>query len=178
MASFIKIGFVWALTVFCFSFVAEEPSIKWREGHRLTWKDFRGTPDESVSAAAITASGITYEMDALLKNNKVMVNCKVEAFFYPKKSWYRERQVNETVLAHEQLHFDITELYARKLKKAIDATVFTENVKEEIRKLYEGINNELTAFQDTYDEETNYSRNREEQLRWQERIGKALIGMR
>ena len=174
MAALTKIIALFWLVMPQATFVSGEPAIKWSETHRLTWSDYRGAPDKTTGFAAITASGITYTLQAALKNDKVMVNCTVETFFYPEKSWYRKGEVNAVVLAHEQLHFDITELHTRKLKNAIDTAVFTENVKEEVRNLYEGILKELNAFQDRYDAETDYSRNLKEQLRWQQEIGEAL----
>jgi hypothetical protein len=161
-----------------FSFTADEPSIKWSENYILTWNDFRGTPHHASPVAAITASGITYQLSALLKNEKVEVDCNVEAHFYPEKSWYKKESANSLILAHEQLHFDITELYARKLRQAIEKAVFTENVKQEVKALYDDINKALIAFQDSYDNATDYSRNAEKQQEWGKKIAEELKKLR
>ncbi|MCB0375673.1 MAG: hypothetical protein KDD04_07120, partial [Sinomicrobium sp.] len=62
-----------------FSFTTDEPSIPWNEAYKLSWKDFRGAPDTSSDIAAITASGITYELAAAITGAKVDVDCKVSA---------------------------------------------------------------------------------------------------
>lgn len=157
-----------------FSFMASEPSISWNEKYRLSWKDFRGQPDNGSEVAAITASGITYELGARITGHKVEVDCKVSAHFYPEKSWYKKALADSIILAHEQLHFDITELHARKFRKAIEKARFTENVKEEMRGIYDNINRELDAYQYRYDTATDYSRNPEKQQEWGKKIAREL----
>ena len=71
-------------------------------------------------------------------------------------------------------HFDISELYARKMRKRLEATHFSRNVKAEVKAIYREILKELSDFQSTYDEETNFSRNREQQLRWNQKIKEVL----
>ncbi len=41
------------------------------------------------------------------------------AEFYPASSWVMPNRKLESLLRHEQGHFDITEIYSRKMKKAI-----------------------------------------------------------
>ena len=60
------------------------------------------------------------------------------------------------------------------MRKRLEETKFTKNVKAEIKKIYSEITAELNDFQNRYDDETNFSRNREQQLLWNEKIGKAL----
>jgi len=75
--------------------------------------------------------------------------------------------VNEIVLAHEQLHFDITELHARKLRYNIDTFKFSIDIKSEMNNLQIKANQELEAMQKQYDNETNYSINVDVQKKWQ-----------
>ena len=157
-----------------FSFVADEPSIVWNERYKLSWKDFRGRPDNSSDVAAITASGIAYELSATITNGKVDVDYKARACFYPEKSWYKKNLADSIVLAHEQLHFDITELHARKFRKAVEKAVFTENVKAEMKAIYDKINTELDAYQNRYDTATDYSRKPEKQKEWGVKIVREL----
>lgn len=157
-----------------FAFIADESIIQWNKKHRLSWKDFKGEPDDSSDIAAITASGISYDLAATIIGKKVHVDCKVSANFYPEKSWYKKELADSIVLAHEQLHFDITELHARKFREAIKKTTFTENVKQEMKALYDKINHELDAYQNKYDAATDYSRNIEKQTEWGKKIKKEL----
>ena len=50
----------------------------------------------------------------------------------------------------------------------------SSNVKAKVKSIYREILKELDAFQNQYDDKTNFSRNREQQLLWNEKIAEAL----
>ena len=161
--------------LFLICFQPKEESILWDESHRLEWSDFRGSPNLNSDAAAITASGLTFDFSARTTSTRLVdFTATVEAYFYPNQSWYKKGHVSTIVLAHEQLHFDITELHARKLRKQIDETGFSMNIKKEISKLHININKELKEFQIKYDSESDYSRNVENQKEWQVFVNQEL----
>ena len=151
-----------------------EESMVWDAERKLTWEDFQGPIPPDAIPAATTASGISYRYTANLIHHEVRLDFEVTAFFYPNESWYRPDVCDVNVLQHEQLHFDISELFARKMRLRLQRTAFTENVKSEVRKIYKEILQELSEFQDRYDWETNFSRNKEAQNRWNQRIAEAL----
>ncbi|WP_281540763.1 DUF922 domain-containing protein [Maribacter aestuarii] len=148
--------------------------VPWDAGKRLSWKDFKGEVPIGVGAAATTASGISYNFSTYYEGTKMMVDYEVNAFFYPEKSWYRPKICNDTTLIHEQLHFDISELFARKMSLEMAKTSFTKNVKAEVRAIYKKTLRELNDFQNRYDDETDYSRNVPQQVAWTKKIVKAL----
>lgn len=151
-----------------------EDAILWSSDFRLSWSDFEGNPPGPTPAAAITASGISYQFSTVESEGPLELDYTVSTHFYPSKSWYQPKLCDDNILSHEQLHFDISELFARKMRKLMERTTFTNNVKEEVRAIYSKINSELAEFQNRYDEETNFSRNREKQLEWNEKIAAAL----
>ena len=153
---------------------AQENAVEWTPEVELKWNDFKGTPNEQSIIAAVTASGISYTFNALERDGYYEVDYTVNTFFYPDQSWYRPQMCDELVLSHENLHFDITELFARKMRKEMDQTHFTENVRAEIKAIYNRILKELAAFQQRYDTETDFSRNRGAQLRWNQEMSVAL----
>lgn len=158
---------------FCFGQEIAE-SIPWQASRKLTWEDFQGpVPTDAVSAAT-TASGISYEYSANLIHHEVQLDFEVTAFFYPKESWYKPEVCDSHILQHEQLHFDISEVFARRMRMKLRNTSFTENVKAEIRVIYKETLRELEELQDKYDWETNFSRNPEAQERWNAQIKEAL----
>ncbi len=77
-------------------------------------------------------------------------------------------------LSHEQLHFDISELFARRMRERLATGTFTQNVKAEVKSIYREILEELEVFQDLYDNQTNFSRDMEQQLLWNAKIETAL----
>lgn len=102
------------------------------------------------------------------------VDFTVRTYFYPQKSWYIPEICNEVILSHEQLHFDIAEMFARKMRQQLESTRFTSNIKAEVRKIYQQINRELAEFQRRYDQETDFSRNVAQQRAWNAAIKESL----
>lgn len=151
-----------------------EEGVSWNENFRLTWADFKGKVPPGEPTAATTASGISYSYSANLLHHEVHLDFEVNAYFYPNESWYKPQVCNENTLAHEQLHFDITELYARRMREKLRRTSFSDDVKEEVRKIYRDILHELQEYQEKYDWQTNFSRNWEKQLEWNKKIANAL----
>ncbi|QCX02272.1 DUF922 domain-containing protein [Aggregatimonas sangjinii] len=155
------------------SFGQQESQIPWSQEVRLTWADFKGKPT-SDDAAATTASGISYRFSTNTWGNQVEIEFVVTTHFYPEKSWYRPELCDAQILRHEQLHFDISEVFARKMRTRLAATKFTKDVKAEVAKIYDEINMALYAFQNRYDNETNFSRHREKQSEWNRKIADIL----
>ena len=75
------------------------------------------------------------------------------------------------MLKHEQLHFDITAIAARKLVTTIMNTALTaDGFANELEALQKQIEKDRTAMQQQYDKETNHSRNREKQKEWEAKV--------
>ncbi|WP_370476847.1 DUF922 domain-containing protein [Tamlana flava] len=146
-------------------FKQDEPVLSWSEVHRLSWADFKSKPNDNENAAAITASGITFGFSITQtdKNQVVSFTSEVHAHFYPEQSWYKVEQADDYALGHEQLHFYITELYARKFRERISELRVSNNIRKELKGIHENINKEPSEIQSAYDYETDYSRNYETQ---------------
>lgn len=158
-----------------FSSASQEfEAVLWEPGLKLTWPDFKARPDSRSKAAAITASGISYEFSTQETNGEFALEFTVNTYFYPLKSWYQPEECDAVILSHEQLHFDISELFARKFRKVLRENRFSRNVKAEVGALFRQVNRELADFQDVYDRETSFSRNREQQQIWNAKIALAL----
>lgn len=149
-------------------------TISWNADKGLSWDDFKGKTPQNSRVAAITASGITYQFSTSGTRDNMEIDFEISAHFYPNKSWYQSEICDDVVLGHEQLHFDISELYARKMRKRLGNTKVTKNVKAEVKSIYREIIKDLDDFQNTYDDETNFSRNLEQQLIWNAKIAEAL----
>lgn len=159
----------------CFAFAQEEEVIPWSVDRKLKWSDFKGSYFKTQWAAATTASSISYEFSTFEKDGQLYLDFKVGCEFYPNKSWYRPELCDSIILSHEQLHFDIAELHARKMRKRLAETQFTKNIKDEVKTIYKAIIKELYLFQNKYDHETNYSRDLGKQLIWNRMIAEALV---
>ncbi|MCH4823606.1 DUF922 domain-containing protein [Gramella lutea] len=152
----------------------EQLKIEWREGVLLSWGDFQAEPDSSLSYSANTNSGITYSWNYSTSSGKPVLKHEVHAFFYPEKSWVKKEDADEYLLAHEQLHFDISELYARKLRQALNSYEIGRTIRQDLKRIYNQIEKERAALQDQFDKETMHSENREAEMRWRSFVAKEL----
>jgi len=148
--------------------------LPWTEERRLTWADYQGSPLKTEWASATTASGITYSLSSTIGANESTLQITVTSLFYPDKSWYKPHLCDDVVLSHEQLHFDITELFARKFRERLKTVKNDKNIKKKVRAIFVEVNKELNAFQNKYDRETNFSRNLEQQVIWNNEVAMAL----
>ena len=163
------------ITAFLCLVPKNDEAVAWREDLKLQWNDFKGKPDNSKSAVAITASGITFGYAINETENRVTdFEVTATAHFYPDKSWYKPERVNDTILDHERLHFDITEWHVRKLRLRIGQLKPNNQVRGQLDKLYQEAVRELQATQKLYDAETDHSRKLEQQLLWQKKVAMEL----
>ena len=166
------------LIICCFySVQQDEPVLPWSDSYKVSWKDFKGTPKLNESAVAITASGIAFEFSIRETEDEQVVSftSNVEALFYPEKSWFKPNHADDHILGHEQLHFDITELFASKLRQRISKLNKSNHLSKDLKAAHESVLKELAGFQDTYDNETGFSRKKSSQAEWEVSVQSKLI---
>jgi len=148
--------------------------IEWKEGQRLTWLDFKGTPKRLSPNEALTDSGMSIELKCDNNTSEVIVKC----FFDRSKSWTKDTE-SAYLLAHEQLHFDITELFVRKLRKQLsDIGNNCRYLNDHVEKYYHQNYKEYVAYQDAYDRESNHSINKEKQAFWEQKVATDLEALK
>lgn len=152
----------------------EELKIYWNEDRLLTWEDFQGPPDSKVPFHASTSSGIGFSWS--MKSSKEGTEFKYEITnsFNPDRSWVKEGKESEHLLAHEQLHFDISELHARKFRKELKAYKITKSIKQDLNTIYTKNERARQKMQRSFDSETKHSQNKEAQEKWQTFIASEL----
>ncbi|MEH6408769.1 MAG: DUF922 domain-containing protein [Leeuwenhoekiella sp.] len=148
--------------------------LDWKENQKITWEDFKGKPDKLSSYAASVNSGISHNYALNSRGFLIKEESVVKAFFYPTLSWYKPDMVDRRILQHERLHFDISELHARKLRKRIAEYKFTENSQREIKKLYNQVEQEREEMQKAFDKESEHSQYRQAELFWESKISELL----
>jgi len=90
----------------------------YKERPQLTWNDFKGVPPKNATHFASVNSGMGYRFTSKNIDGKLTIDVDVKTYFYPQLSWKKNsNENNQGLLTHEQLHWDISELYARKLQK-------------------------------------------------------------
>lgn len=140
--------------------------IFWTSEKKLSWSDFKGTPNPKSSYFAFTESGIKADLES--KDDSVFIN--VRTYFDKQSSWTKDIK-NESLLQHEQLHFQITELFARKFRKELSETKFTmKQLSDELHKIHGRVFSDCREMQARYDKETNHSIIKEKQAEWNKKV--------
>lgn len=156
----------------------------WQEDRKLRWSDFQAKasalPENSplyarTSAHAAPELKVRGRLDSSGRHNFM-----VRAAFNPQRAWVRDSTLSTaTLLAHEQLHFDICELTARKLRARIaqvyasGADVFAAKFTQQIQRMIA----EEGVLHETYDKETAHGLYEAQQAAWQTRISRELAAL-
>ena len=152
----------------------EDDDIAWSARRRLVWSDFLGRPDGDNTNAALTSSKIVFSYNY---DSREGFHWHIECLFDKNRSWGKVK--NDYILAHEQGHFDITEIFARRLQKQFKEYHFNkEKAQQEVPAFYQAIMKQQTETQQRYDDETDHSRVKDKQAVWLEKIKKDLEEMK
>lgn len=114
--------FVGFITLLSFSFVKDD-FILWQENKKLKIQDFKAENKDTIKVnrqqflGAISAIRIEYS--SFQRNKNSVPEFNIKTYFDPNESWMLLK--NDYVLQHEQIHFDLTELYARKMRKSVES---------------------------------------------------------
>ena len=114
--------FICFISLMSFSFVKDD-FILWQENKKLKIQDFKADNKDTIKVnrqqflGAISAIRIEYS--SFQRNKNSVPDFSVKTYFDPNESWMLLK--NDYVLQHEQIHFDLTELYARKMRKSVES---------------------------------------------------------
>ncbi|NVO32964.1 DUF922 domain-containing protein, partial [Hymenobacter lapidiphilus] len=101
------------------------------------------------------------------------VRLTVETYFSCPDSYFKPSATDSLVLAHEQVHFDITELFARRFVRQLgEQAANTRELQQKHETLFRQLHSESQLLQDAYDSETY--KNPALVTGWQQRIAREL----
>lgn len=145
----------------------QSQEIRWKPGQKLSWTDFKGSPQKFTSMDAMTESGIVFTWKCDYRG----FQSEVYAMFDMQKSWVRRSEASGYLLRHEQAHFDITELHARKLRKRLGQITNPCRLgRGGIDRIAKKVYQESSDMQNQYDAETYHSKYERAQREWLEKI--------
>ena len=150
--------------------------INWEEGKKLNWSNFKSKVNNQrgENVVAYTNCGWTYSY-VRSSNPKAPVKITIQTIFNENQSWKDVKRINDYVLLHEQKHFDVAEVFARRLRKE-----FSEKIKNGadfdryFKTIYNTILKEYQDFQKTYDGETRNGMVEEKQAEYNRIIAEQL----
>jgi len=178
---------------------AESALKVWAADDPLVWADFQ--------ASAVGGRFAAQTVWSWQSQNRMLVNCSqapaqlwrcvasldnpvVQAIFLKEFSWVTASgRLSRDLLAHEQGHFDLVEVYARRMTvdlQVLDVTVENEDRLQAETEAFNGLDGaaqglinqwseQAIAEQERYERETNHGTVRSAQTRWQAQIRNLLI---
>ncbi|MGD8341865.1 MAG: hypothetical protein PVH89_13880 [Gammaproteobacteria bacterium] len=179
--------------------LAQEPSaIEWSPSTRLAWSNFRGTvpSDTEDRRVAATAGSLTWSYEYTVQWSRARCRFRIDgitsqALFHPDRSWVRAGHDNDSVLQHEQGHFDILQLYKERFDARTREFVgdmrdcegrserrATRDTRDRIDRLvgsiYEETWRDYRSRQEAYDRETQHGIDRGAQSSWTQDLNARL----
>jgi hypothetical protein len=146
-------------------FIDNNDKILWESERKLVWEDFKGNADTSmINITALTSYKIEIT-DLYLE--KDVPKYKVSCYFIKSKSWTYAN--DKQTLVHEQLHFDIAEIFARKIRKAFDSLNIKKcNDINKYEEIYYHLGKVCDSYQDKYDNSVYF--NDIQQKKWEKKV--------
>ncbi len=142
---------------------------------KLTWDDFKASPDDNMVAAALTDAGFGYGSTYNSADEIAELTITVYCDFDKKNSWVKPIGRNDYILKHEQHHFDISYICTLLFIKKLRETKFTSsNYNNLIRDAYKETAANMTSMQNQYDMETHNGLLKDKQQEWADKIDQQL----
>ena len=151
-------------------------ALPWSASRRLSWQDFRGPAPTGGVEGAQTAYGLFYG----LRCTRALFQFEVTTGFLPQESWVKASVLanaddSRRTLEHEQTHFDLAEVHARRMRRH-----FTDLVRpcdqslDGWRSVAERFIRDEAAAQDRYDDETRHGLMAVPQQAWNSEVATQL----
>jgi hypothetical protein len=156
---------------------AQNSFMVWDNTKPLKWEDYKSTERPDIYANALT----THKIEIFPTNVQVdqlnrILNYKsltVKAIFFPNDSW--SNSTTDVLLVHENIHFAISELFARKIRKEFSALILKkERSYDAYFDVYKKYWNASRIYQKEFEEVTNNGVNEEENIIWKQKIDNEL----
>lgn len=150
----------------------KQDTIHWSSTRKLTWNDFKGKPDNKSEYKAMTFSKVEIKHKSF--DNHFVID--ITSVFSCPLSWSKNTE-SSRLLKHEQLHFDITEIAARYIRKEFiqhditDMSLLSNSLQDIYRKYNRIFRDSINLM---YDEETEHGTIADKQKEWEMKIAKEL----
>jgi hypothetical protein len=158
-----------------FAQIENDTLIYWSKSRPLTSQDFQGViPSSKVKTNEVANISSSISSNGSSLNKYSIPEYTILVFFLKRESW-KKPDFSLSELNHEQTHFDITELYGRKIRALIQK-LNDQGVKDVsiYKKEIDGLFNEEKKTDEMYDRETRNGRDLLKQKAWDEKITKEL----
>jgi hypothetical protein len=150
---------------------SQQPYLVWAAGYKLSPADYQGAIDYQSSYSASTSYSVSNRWDWL---DESALQIEILCRFYPTRSWIKPNATAQ-LLQHEQIHFDIGEIYARRLRKVLQETnMNAQNCNAMIEQIVQQLRDLCFTRQRAYDTETAHGIITEKQQYWSDVVTQEL----
>jgi hypothetical protein len=160
--------------------VAREEAIVWTPRRLLTWADFKADPPDN---AGVVVARTNYTIINGVGCAGRKFEYRVVAAFRTKDSWVRHNILrtpadSARALRHEQTHFDLSEVHARRLRRNFAELLAPCNMSSsDLASISNSMERDEKAAQSLYDGETDNGRNAIQQSRWDREVDAQLLAL-
>ncbi len=178
-------------------FVVQPNWLYWMSGRSLTWEDFWGpVPRNPGNVAAQICLDLGYEFSAAARpepGGTALLARFTEIRTYNRidrhRSWVIPERRRPDVLEHEQIHFDINEVYRRLLQEELDRLAARleirandveeaeQRLREEVHRVYQRYWRKCQEVHDLFDADVE-KRGLAAQQEWREKVSRWLLNLR
>jgi hypothetical protein len=152
-------------------FYGSKDTILWSPSYRLVWSDFKGKAP--VPSPYSAQSNCLYTLSSIprFSTDTMYLTVRLHPCFTRDASWVESSSKQDSLLQHEQLHFDLCELYGRRFRKAISEKKFSLlDYDKELNSLFRQVWDDYRKAQDNYDAETRHGIITEMQETWRRTV--------
>lgn len=142
---------------------------------QIQWSSFKGAPNSDISGAKISTLFILKVRRVNKWNGTLLF--KAFALMDPSKSWVKPGYADQYTLLHEQTHFNITQICAKKLQAELNQMKLKSRKSAMIEVTLTKWQSKMEVLQEQYDLETMYGNDTEAQKLWNEKIIAELISV-
>lgn len=141
----------------------------WDETPNLTWEDYKAAAPYN-RIAAYSYVGFSFNIVSL-DSLSGLGRYEVRSFFIPDSSWVQPMLTHRIdLLEHEQLHFDLAELYASQIQEMV-----RNKSPRDAEEIYRAMLPLYRQRQSQYDSETKHGIRSEDQQYWNNMIRSELL---
>ncbi|MGZ5283781.1 MAG: hypothetical protein ACXWEY_16010 [Bacteroidia bacterium] len=157
------------------SFTCYSQKIEWTTDTKLTPSDFKGSVPNIISEEA-AGSMLSIEYKILSKSIWTgNIKIKVIPTFDTEESWIKPEYISESLMNHEQRHFEILKFYSEKLQKIVNKEIKgIVDYNKKFQEIYDKNYAEYMKFQTKFDAETDHGANIEMQNKYDKIIEEML----
>ena len=166
---------IFVLCSFSFRQSNDSDKIFWEKNVKLSWNDYKGKPDPNMEGVKTYTN---YHIKTTSHYFGGSVEYVIKCYVSSQAPWVEKGDQNDNLLHHEHVHFDIGEIFARKIRKAVKEYAFKmESLNKDYNTVFQNLMKECDTYDELYDSETTKGENVDKQKEWEQKIAKELLGM-